>query len=160
VTAQVREERLGKPHVTVLDGLEDNPTFWGVLGDKSEVKSAAEGGDDSKIAQSHTKKLFRVSDASGRLEMTEIGSGHFGKEQLDTNDVFIVDTEASLYVWVGLGANKDERASAFKYANDYLSKSHRPLTTPVVRVVEGSTNPGFESVFGGGGGAKPGKKKN
>jgi len=160
VTAQIREERLGKPHVTVLDGLEDNPTFWGIIGDKHHVKSAAEGGDDAKVAGSHTKKLFKVSDASGALEMSEVGSGHFGKEQLDTNDVFIVDTEASLYVWVGLGANKDERASAFKYANDYLSKSHRPLTTPVVRVVEGSTNPGFESVFGGGGVSKPGKKKN
>jgi len=158
VTSQIREERLGKPHVTVLDGLEDNPGFWGVVGNKTSVKSAAEGGDDSKIAHSHTKKLFKVSDASGALEMSEVGSGHFGKEGLDTNDVFIVDTEASLYVWVGLGANKDERASAFKYANDYLSKSGRPLTTPVVRVVEGSTNPGFESVFGGAV-AKPASKK-
>jgi len=158
VTSQIREERLGKPHVTVLDGLEDNPSFWGVVGNKTSVKSAVEGGDDSKVAHSHTKKLFKVSDASGALEMSEVGSGHFGKEHLDTNDVFIVDTEASLYVWVGLGANKDERASAFKYANDYLSKSGRPLTTPVVRVVEGSTNPGFESVFGGAV-AKPAAKK-
>eukprot|EP00475_Leptophrys_vorax_P038483 TRINITY_DN67_c0_g1_i1.p1 TRINITY_DN67_c0_g1~~TRINITY_DN67_c0_g1_i1.p1 ORF type:complete len:377 (-),score=120.55 TRINITY_DN67_c0_g1_i1:100-1230(-) len=157
VTAQIREERLGKPHVTVLDGLEDNDKFWEILGAKSAVKSASEGGDDSKIAANHVKKLFRVSDASGALEMSEVASGHFGKELLDTNDVFIIDSEASLYVWVGLGANKDERASAFKYANDYLARSGRPLTTPVVRVVEGSTNPGFESVFGGGV-SKPKKK--
>jgi gelsolin len=162
ITAQIREERLGKPHVTVMDGLEDNPAFWEVLGEKSAVKSASEGGDDSKHAgAAHVKKLFKVSDASGALEMTEVASGHFGKEALDSNDVFIVDTEPSLYVWVGSGANKDERASAFKYANDYLAKSGRPLTTPVVRVVEGSTNPGFEGAFGGAGGkapAKPGKK--
>jgi len=161
VTAQIREERLGKPHVTVLDGLEDNPAFWGVVGNKTQVKSAVEGGDDSKVAHSHTKKLFKVSDASGALEMTEVGSGHFAKDLLDSNDVFIVDTEASLYVWVGLGANKQERASAFKYANDYLAQVGRPLTTPVMRIVEGSTNPGFESAFGGGGAkapAKPGKK--
>lgn len=162
ITAQIREERLGKPHVTVMDGLEDNPAFWEVLGEKSAVKSASEGGDDSKHAgAAHVKKLFKVSDASGALEMTEVASGHFGKESLDSNDVFIVDTEPSLYVWVGSGANKDERASAFKYANDYLAKSGRPLTTPVVRVVEGSTNPGFEGAFGGAGGkapAKPGKK--
>jgi len=157
VTAQIREERLGKPHVTVLDGLEDNDKFWEVLGDKAAVKSAAEGGDDSKVAASHVKKLLKVSDATGHLEMSEVASGHFGKELLDTNDVFIVDTEASLYVWVGLGANKEERASAFKYANDYLGRSNRPLTTPVVRVVEGSTNPGFESAFGGGV-SKPKKK--
>jgi len=159
VTAQIREERLGKPKVTVLDGLEDNPAFWGIVGNKSQVKSAAEGGDDSKVAHNHVKKLFKVSDASGALEMTEVASGHFNKDLLDTNDVFIVDTEASLYVWVGLGANKEERASAFKYANDYLSKVGRPLTTPVVRVVEGSTNPGFEGTFGGGGGKAPTKPK-
>jgi len=161
VTTQIREERLGKPKVTVMDGLEDNPAFWSILGDKSQVKSSAEGGDDSKVAHNHVKKLFKVSDASGALEMTEVGSGSFTKELLDSNDVFIVDTEASLFVWVGLGANKDERASAFKYANDYLAKAGRPLTTPVVRVVEGSTNPGFEGSFGGGGvkhPAKPGKK--
>jgi len=161
VTAQIREERLGKPHVTVLDGLEDNPAFWGVVGNKTQVKSASEGGDDSKVASSHVKKLFKVSDASGALAMTEVGSGHFAKDLLDSNDVFIVDTEPSLYVWVGLGANKEERASAFKYANDYLAQVGRPLTTPVMRIVEGSTNPGFESAFGGGGAkapAKPGKK--
>jgi len=161
VTAQIREERLGKPHVTVLDGLEDNPAFWGVVGNKTQVKSAVDGGDDSKVAHSHVKKLFKVSDASGALAMTEVGSGHFAKDLLDSNDVFIVDTEPSLYVWVGLGANKEERASAFKYANDYLAKAGRPLTTPVMRIVEGSTNPGFESAFGGGGAkapAKPGKK--
>jgi len=162
VAAQIREERLGKPHITVLDGLEDNPAFWDIVGDKTQVKSAAEGGDDSKVAHNHVKKLLKVSDASGKLEMTEVASGHFNKDLLDTNDVFIVDTEASLYVWVGLGANKEERASAFKYANDYLSKNGRPLTTPCVRVVEGSTNPGFESTFGGGGvkaPAKPAAKK-
>jgi gelsolin len=161
VTTQIREERLGKPKVTVLDGLEENPAFWSILGDKSQVKSAAEGGDDAKVSHNHVKKLFKVSDASGALEMTEVASGSFNKELLDSNDVFIVDTEASLFVWVGLGANKDERASAFKYANDYLAKAGRPLTTPVVRVVEGSTNPGFEGSFGGGGvkhPAKPGKK--
>jgi gelsolin len=158
VTAQIREERLGKPHVTVLDGLEDDPAFWGVLGDKAQVKEAAEGGDDSKAAHNHVKKLFKVSDASGALQMTEVASGSFGKELLDSNDVFIVDTEPSLYVWVGSGANKEERASAFKYANDYLAKAGRPLTTPVMRVVEGSTNPGFEGAFGGGG-KKPAAKK-
>lgn len=151
VASQIREERLGKPKITVLDGLEDNPTFWNIVGDKSGVKSAAEGGDDHKVGakETHVKKLFKVSDASGALQMTEVASGAFQKDLLDPNDVFIVDTEASLYVWVGLGATKDEKASAFKYANDYLAKAGRPLTTPVVRIVEGSTNPGFESAFGG-----------
>lgn len=150
VTSQIREERLGKPRITVLDGLEEHPTFWGIVGDNSKVKAAVDGGDDHKVAASHTKKLWKISDASGAIKMTEVGSGHFGKELLDSNDVFIVDTEASLYVWVGLGATKEERGQAFKYANDYLSKQGRPLTTPVVRVVEGSTNPGFDSAIGGG----------
>lgn len=160
IVEAIRDERLGKPHITHLDGLEDNPAFWGILGDKTKVKSAEEGGDDSKVDAhaAHTKKLLRVSDASGAMTMTEVATGHIGKESLDTNDVFIVDAEQSLYVWIGLGATKEERGQAFKYANDYLTRSGRPLTTPVVRVVEGSTNPGFESAFGGGV-SKPAPKK-
>ena len=95
-------------------------------------------------------KLFRVSNASGSLEMTEVplqkslppgwdelidddsGSryyyhaateetswerpegkadepGKLLKSMLDTNDVFILDNDTELCVWVGKGANPEEK---------------------------------------------------
>jgi hypothetical protein len=148
VCQNIREDRLGKPKVVVIDGEEDHPTFWTILGGKKKVKSAAEGGSDDKVAE-FTKKLNRVSDSSGSLTITEVASGSFGKSDLDPNDVFIVDTEAMIFVWIGKGASKEERGQAFKIANEYLVKSGRPFTTSVVRVVDGSHNNAFEESFSG-----------
>jgi len=159
VSNNLREQRNGKPRVTIIDSLEDNPAFWGIVGDKTAVKSAAEGGDDAKAPANKVKKLMKVSNASGAMEMTEVASGNFNKDLLDSNDVFIVDAEEGLYVWVGSGADKAERSEAFKYANEYLAANNLPLSTPVVRVIEGSTNEGFNSAFGGGGGKQPAKPK-
>lgn len=148
IVLAIADERNGKPRKHVVEGNEDAPEFWGIVGDKTAVKSAAEGGDDKGAEKAHfVKKLIRISDASGKLKSTEVASGSFGTECLDTNDVFIVDTEPCVYVWIGLGANKEERAQAFKIANDYLASSGRPLTTPVVRIIEGSTNAAFTASF-------------
>jgi len=144
----LKAERLGKPKSEVIDALEDHPIFWTTLGGKpASIKSAEAAGDDSKVA-SVTKKLFKVSDASGKITTTEISSGTLAKSDLDTNDVFLVDTESTIFVWIGLAASKEERGQAFKIANQYLSDSGRPFTTPVVRVIEGSTNDAFEAAFG------------
>jgi gelsolin len=147
IVTALRDERLGKPKIHVVDGVEDVPEFWKVLGDKKQVKGAKEGGDDNVVLKNHVKKLLRVSNASGKMEMTEIASGALRKLMLDPNDVFIVDSDPTMFVWVGDHANKEERAEAFNYANAYLAKNNRPLTTPVVRIVQGSSNAAFEAVF-------------
>jgi len=149
VLQNIKDERLGKPKSRVLDGTEDDPTFWSLIGGKGKVKSAAEGGDDSKVA-SYTSKLLRVSDSSGKITITEVSSGKFVKSDLDSNDVFIVDTEPTIFVWIGSKASKEERSQAFKIANEYIKTAGRPFTTPVVRVVEGSVSPAFDHAFGAG----------
>jgi hypothetical protein len=147
IVQSLREERLGKAKIHVMEDNEDVPEFWKIVGDKNNVKSAQEGGDDNAIAKKITNKLLKVSNESGKMEMAEVASGVLKKSMLDTNDVFIVDSDPTMFVWVGNGANKEERSQAFNYANAYLSQNGRPMTTPVVRVVEGSNNAAFEAVF-------------
>ena len=54
---------------------------------------------------------MRVSDASGRLQHTVVARGAaLSKEQLDTNDVFIVDSAAEVFGWPGKGATSQARA--------------------------------------------------
>jgi len=146
VIQKIREDRNGRPHPEFLDGDEAHPKFWDLLGGRGNIKTAAEGGADEKV-EDFTKKLLRASDASGQLTLTEVASGRFDKNQLDSNDVFVVDSEDSIYIWVGSAASEQERKQAFKVANEYLVQSGRPFTTPVVRVVEGSVSLGFDSVF-------------
>lgn len=149
VLRNINEERLGKAKTTVLDGTEDHEVFWSTIGGKpSTIKSAAEGGCDDKVTK-FTKRCLRVSDKSGVIKITEVSSGNIAMNDLDKDDVFIVDTETTIFVWIGSGASKKERSQAFKIANQYLVESGRPFNTPVVRVVQGSKNAAFDKAFAG-----------
>lgn len=111
------------------------------------IKSADEGGKDAAVKPS-PKRLLRLSDACGRLTMTEVSSKVISKSDLDPDDVFIVDDGGiSLFVWVGSGSSFDEKKNAFHYANQYIAENNLPLTVPVSRVTEKITSLAFDSVF-------------
>jgi len=95
---KLKDERNGRPKTETID---DDPLtderIVAVLGDKNkkEAKAPPPG--------PHTKKLIRVSDESGSLKMDKVADGSFEVDNLDPNDVFIVDLEKSIYVWIGEG---------------------------------------------------------
>lgn len=150
VVAAIKEERLGKPKSQVLDGLEDDDGFWGVIpGGKEGVKGSEEGGSDQKVDEPPPKKLYRLSDASGALQCTQEGEGVLKKSMLDSNDVFIIDLGTALYCWVGSGASVNERRKGMKYATDFLTQNGRPLHTPISKVVEGGERKDFHAIFSG-----------
>ena len=61
------------------DGIEEDSDFWACLqGSKDDIKAAAAAGDD-KATGDVTKKLFRLSDSTGDLTFTELGSGTIHK---------------------------------------------------------------------------------
>lgn len=147
VAHSINADRLGKAKITTIDADADYPIFWEKLGGTfAQVKSAADGGSDEKVS-TFTKKLLRVSDKSGKITITEVSSGNISLADLDKEDVFIVDTETAIFIWIGSGATKNEKGQAFKIANQYLVDSKRPITTPVVRVIEGAHSSSFEAVF-------------
>jgi gelsolin len=146
----IDDERAGKPQVHVLaegDKGADADAFWKILGGEGPVKSASEGGSDEEAEKAGVKKLFRLSDASGKLTLTEVASGDVKRSQFDTNDVFLFDVGNEVYVWVGLKASKDERKRALGFAQDYLGQYNRPVWLPIVRVLEGGENEVFEAHF-------------
>jgi len=117
--------------------------FWQYLGGKKAIKSAAEGGDDTKITDK--KRVLKVSDASGTLKVEEVP---FARKSLNKNDVFIVDVLHSIFVWIGTGASVAERRNGFSLAQSYLNdQPHRNKSTPIVRILEGGENEEFEASF-------------
>lgn len=64
--------------------------------------------------------LYKVSNASGTLEMTEIEERPLKKPHLDTNDTFILELANKIYVWVGKGAHLEEKKGAMKFAKDFI----------------------------------------
>jgi len=61
--------------------------------------------------------------------------------------VFLIDAGDVLFVWVGSGTTKKEKANAISYAALYLKHHGRPYGTPISRVVEGSENASFWKHF-------------
>jgi gelsolin len=92
--------------------------------------------------------LFRLSDASGKLEFTEEGSGPgVNQDMLDSNDVFILDVHHQVFVWVGAKANADEHKNGIHYAQEYLKREDRLLQTPITKVMDGGDNDMFHNAL-------------
>jgi len=143
------EERKGRAKIEVLEEKgKDLGEFWKLLGGEGPVKSAEEGGDDAEHEKASDKILFRLSDATGTMEFTEVGRGNnIKKSQLDSNDVFILDTGAEVFAWIGKGSSVDEKKKAMHFAQDYLVKYKRPLFLSIARILEGGENDYFNAAF-------------
>eukprot|EP00049_Salpingoeca_infusionum_P017156 m.351941 g.351941 ORF g.351941 m.351941 type:complete len:836 (+) comp16405_c0_seq1:595-3102(+) len=156
VISRIRdEERGGNATITVIEeGSTPDEEFWKAMGcgKPASIKSASEGGDDAKYARDATSNasLYRVSNASGKMTVTEVESKPPKQSDLDTNDAFILDCgPAGIFVWVGKGAEKEERAFAMTTGMDFLKTKGYPNHTPVTRVVEFGETPLFKQNFPG-----------
>ena len=139
------DERGGKAKVEIYDQGSEGDDFWEALGGKGPIPPAI---DDHVVCEKKGEaKLFRVSDAEGALELTELAVGHLKREMLDTNDVFLMDNHAEVFVWIGKGATELERRGGMKVANDYCVEGHRPKGTKVVKVAEGAEPTTFKQNF-------------
>jgi gelsolin len=142
----IDDERKGLPTVTVFEeGDKDAGPFWALLGGEGPVRSSEEGGDDNLVQK--ILRLYRLSDAGGALTFTQVADGKVAKSQLDHNDVFVFDTGAEIFAWIGKGASPNERKNAIQYAQDYLAKNKRPLEIPITRIMDGGENEVFLSFF-------------
>jgi len=146
VARGIQDERNGRPKLTIMDGEEDAPAFWDILGGRKDIKSAAHGGSDEK-ASDFAKKIYKIEDPSGTATFSEVASGSFSKAVLKPDNLFLVDTETTIFVWVGSRVAKTDKNQAFQIANQYLSKYNRPMTTAVIKVVDPNVNAAFEALF-------------
>jgi len=139
---ELKAERSGKAVVTeVIDesasGMDDDHPFYSAL-TESDTK------DDEQTAVVNEKpQLFRVSDATGELKFEKIKDGGIAKRDFDSNDVFILDTRKSCFVWVGHGSTPNEKKNGFVYAHGHLMKTSNPLR-PIVVIKEGQENKDFQ----------------
>jgi gelsolin len=96
--------------------------------------------------QKETKRLFRVSDATGSLTFSKVKEDNIRKTDFDSGDVFILDTAKECFVWIGSGASPQERQNGMAYAHNHLKTTSHPLI-PVVIVKEGQQNKDFTAAI-------------
>jgi len=146
------DERSNIPDVLVFEEFEKSeewPKQWTDLLGCGPYKTAEEGGDDLSFEKGEsTRILYRLSDASGTLEMTKVAeSSQVTRDKLDGDDVFILDIGSEAFTWVGLGASRDERKLAMKHTVEYLEKNGRSTNIPITVVMQGAESKYFWSHF-------------
>jgi gelsolin len=100
-------------------------------------------------AVKHEKKLFKLSDESGRpsFELVKEGGG-ISASDLDSADVFVLDNAGhEIWVWEGQGASKAEKALWLRVTQAYLAQLEQENEyahlMPVAKVLEGQENAAF-----------------
>jgi len=149
VVRAMKDERGGKP-VCQLHSEGDSDLaaeFWTTLGGKKPI-APADSNDEAAAKEALTeRKLYRLSDSSGKLSFTLVKSGNLDKKDLDTNDVFVIDTGAEVFVWIGKKSSQQERKNGLQSAQQYLTDNNRPSYLPISRVMESGENQVFEALF-------------
>ena len=132
--------------------------FWKVLkGSKSDVKAAStKPAYAAPVMDARKLKLFRVSDANGKMQFSQVKEGVVNTSDLDTNDVFIIDAKLEIFIWTGKNASWGEKSQSMKYATEYLTHSGLNPHTPITRISEGQVHHVFGSLLNGGGSQKKG----
>jgi len=135
-------ERPNCKHLIFEEEDKDAKPFWDAIGGKPDGGIA---GAIPDVPVATNKKLFRLSDETGKMLMVEVKN--FSYSSLSSDDAFILDAEYEIFVWVGKKASKDEKAKALGYATDYLFKNNRPKQLPISRIIEGQENEFFKKAF-------------
>jgi len=130
---------------------EADEEFWKVLGgsekDVKPANSALKPELEDMAVDAEKLVLFKLSDASGKITFTKVHEGKINASMLDSNDVFILDGKAMLFVWVGKGASHGEKSQAMKFAEQYMKDNGRPTTLPITRISEGQVHHVFGSLI-------------
>jgi hypothetical protein len=144
------DERGGRAHIVIIDDDPKNSDFWGHFGGYKNPQTLPEGADDSSVEVKETRKIFKITDASGRMDFVSVtpADGKLTKDLLDTNDVFLVAASTGkIYLWIGKKSNSNEKKEATNYAVQYLKQNNLPNSTQIERVSEGNETSSFKSEF-------------
>lgn len=118
---------------TYIDEGQEIDEFWDALGGQAEYAS-------SPLLQNpdYDPRLFQISNTSGALRIEECCD--FTQEDLMDEDVMLLDTVSTVFVWIGNGANKEEKEHAPQIAQDYIDAATdgRDPDTPIVIVKAGA----------------------
>lgn len=132
-----------KEYALILEGKEP-AEFWDALGGKTEYATIKESEPDFK-----PPRLFQCSNNRGYFYVEEVFD--FDQEDLIEDDVMILDTYREVFVWIGNGANTEEKKKSLETAIEYIKTDTSGRTveeTTFVTVKQGFEPPNFTGHFG------------
>jgi len=130
---RIKEQRLGKASCTLLEHDGDDE-FWAALGGRTPIAGVVDRDPEPANGEGI---LWRLTDANQKLELREVARGNVHKGMLNSEDVFLMDADSALFVWIGNKASGVERRNAFPTCEKYLTIKKKNLQTPVCVLTEG-----------------------
>ena len=147
ICQKLKDARKGKAKYTFFDegdkGTQEVMTKY-LKQDQANIELKAKAKKKVKTVRENPRKMFRLSDASGTLTMTEV---KFGKESLDTMDTFLIDNGKMIYIWCGKKATRDEKRFGLPYAKKYRESLKEDIFCPIVLINEGSNKFSIDKAF-------------
>jgi len=118
----------GQDVMEVEEG-EEPELFWAALGGKGPYSNAAELQSDVR-----EPRLFHCSNASGVFDVEEMFN--WSQEDLMMDDIFMLDTFNTVYIWIGPDSNETEKKKSFEMAVEYVKEASAhdgrdPDSTPI-----------------------------
>ncbi|XP_071488184.1 protein flightless-1 homolog [Diadema antillarum] len=94
-------------------------------------------------------RLYRVGLGTGYLELpqVELPKGKLTQTLLETKNVYILDCNADVFIWIGRKSSRLWRAAALKLSQELCSMLMRPDNATVIRVLEGYEPQMFKQHF-------------
>ncbi|KAK6032125.1 gelsolin repeat protein [Ostertagia ostertagi] len=134
-------ERQGQAEVHLLDtDWDTNEVFWSHFGGPDAVSCLNEARhDDENYWKEASEKLslWKVSDFTGCMKVTNVAQGQIDRDLLDSKDAFVLDAgSAGIFVWIGKECTLEERAKAMDIGTNFVKEHKLPAWTTVTRVLE------------------------
>ncbi|KPP79643.1 advillin-like [Scleropages formosus] len=140
-------ERGGRADIAVIEGDNEGccPELMGVLMSiLGERTVTLPKGTPDDIADQEQK----VSDADGKMKVTEVATRPLIQDLLNHDDCYILDQGGvKIFVWKGKRANKAERQAAMSRALEFIKMKNYPITTNVETVNDGAESALFKQLF-------------
>ena len=111
------------------------------------MEAGAAPDQEAGVARSKIK-LYRCSDDSGKLVLTEVKDGPLLQQDLKSDDSYLIDNgNFGIWVWIGKRASQGERREAMRNAQGFIKAKQLKPDTPVTRVIDGGEPSEFKTLF-------------
>ncbi|KAL1442183.1 hypothetical protein MTO96_030894 [Rhipicephalus appendiculatus] len=117
----------------------------------ASLKTSSRASTYRRASHPPTPACTRLAFGMGYLELpqVEVPEGKLVQSLLDTKNVYILDCNSDLFVWLGKRSTRLVRAAALKLCQELLCMIHRPSHAIVNRCQEGTETMVFKSKFVG-----------
>ncbi|NXC01435.1 CAPG protein, partial [Orthonyx spaldingii] len=160
LAAAIRDgERGGIARLEIVADGEEPPEMVQVLGPKPPLQEGSPEEDvvadqsntgAAVLYKARTRRDTTVSDATGRMDLTQVAtSSPFSQSLLCPDDCFVLDNGAGgmVFVWKGHKANEQERQAALRVAEEVIARMGHPPHTQVEILPQGRETPFFKQFF-------------